>query len=131
MRILRESWLDSPRGTKVMLSDQELVLDYGWGNGYVIILKDHPYWGLHDDELPYINVHNGITFADTVNRFFDCLHPEREKELKDMVQSLPLEYKSGWVLGFDTMYLNDNLKNWSKERVEEETKKLEDLLKKV
>jgi len=89
-------------------------LDFGWGNGYIIISKGHPLYGKDCDEIynlmPELDVHGGLTFSKFAN---ELDWPELNK--KD---------KNGWIIGFDTVHLEDNLENWPYERVIEETERL-------
>lgn len=80
--------------------------DYGWGNGYAIIRQRSYIYGIKDEEL-YVDIHGGITFAGS--------RPE------NFVEAYP---KAHYAIGFDTAHSGDNLKNWSKERVEAEAKEL-------
>jgi hypothetical protein len=78
--------------------------DTGWGNGYVKIPVGHPCYGLDYDTIHNnydINVHGGLTYSD-----YDQ------------------DDKYYWVVGFDTAHYNDNIRIWSKERVEQETQEL-------
>jgi hypothetical protein len=83
----------------------DAFLDAGWGNGYVAIPPTHPAYKMDYDTLLYaIDVHEGLTYFD----FGDGVNAP----------------KDWWVLGFDTKHYGDNLKYWSKEAVEAETKRL-------
>jgi len=100
--------------TFVKRNDWLQFTNHGWGNGYVIIPKGHPYHGKHYDDIP-VNVHGGLTFSENAK---DLDWPELDK--KD---------KEGWVVGFDTAHFGDSLSNWSKIEVAKETKKLAKQLK--
>lgn len=41
----------------------------GWGNGYVLIFKDHPMWGVEYGEIP-VYVHGGITFSRAYDKIW-------------------------------------------------------------
>lgn len=73
--------------------------DRGWGNGYVIVPKEHPAYGCHyDDEiLLNIDVHGGITWSS------DCL-PNSDLAVFITEKPAPNKY---WVLGFDTAHGGD------------------------
>ena len=90
---------------------------HGWGNGYVIIPKGHPYHGKHYDDIP-VDVHGGLTFAEPANALSDWA---------DITE----EDKEGWVVGFDTAHYGDSLSNWNKIAVANETKELAKQLKKL
>jgi len=85
-------------------------IDFGWGNGYVIIPKGHKLYEKHYDEIhdimPHLDVHGGLTYSEYAHN------------------NKLIEENEGWVIGFDTAHFSDTLGNWSKERVEEETIKL-------
>lgn len=76
--------------------------EHGWGNGYVLIPEGHKYYGLDYDEIP-VNVHGGLTFAE---------------HIKDDDRG---NFSDGFWVGFDTAHHNDNMTNWPKSRVLEET----------
>jgi hypothetical protein len=81
-------------------------METGWGNGYVILPKDHPYYGMHYDEIP-VNVHGGLTYS------------EKGSDNPNISQD-----EDVWVVGFDTAHLNDNLHNWDEDAVNKETARL-------
>ena len=84
----------------------------GWGNGYVVIPKGHPAHNINYDEI-FVDVHGGLTFSNNV----DSLNKEDFPELTN-------EMAGCWVVGFDTSHFGDNLENWTKERVIDETNDL-------
>jgi hypothetical protein len=97
---------------------RDLGLDYGWGNGYVVIPEGHKLHGKSYDEiheLCSININGGITFSDSVEDL--------------STWNLPEGSKNGWVVGFDTCHSWDRLENWDKEAVMEEAINLMNQLK--
>lgn len=83
----------------------------GWGNGYVVIPKGHPMYGMDYDriheEYPGIEVHGGLTYSNKGSAQFGNTSPE------------------DWVIGFDTCHYGDDLTNWPNEsRVLDEAKRL-------
>jgi len=83
----------------------------GWGNGYVVIPKSHPFYEKSYDELnDIINVHGGLTYAGHINIYSKKHYPELTK---DDVGS--------WMIGFDTAHWNDTLHSCPKEYVILET----------
>lgn len=88
----------------------------GWGNGYVIIPKGHPFHGKSYDDINLdIEVHGGLTFAEPAKEIdWECI------DKKD---------KDGWVVGFDTAHYDDNPDRWTKEAVQSETDRLVEQLK--
>ena len=90
--------------------DNHIVnIKHGWGNGYVVIPKGHPAYNINYDEI-FVDVHGGLTFSNNV----DSLNKEDFPELTN-------EMTGCWVVGFDTAHFGDNLENWPKERVIDET----------
>ena len=81
------------------------ALSFGWGNGYVAVPPAHPAYKMDYDTLMYsIDVHGCLTYS----KFGDGVNAP----------------KNWWVFGFDTMHWGDNIENWPKERVIEETMNL-------
>jgi hypothetical protein len=126
MIILREiTWLKELRGNLELGPEQKKhLLDFGWGNGYVIIKKDHQLWG-SDYNSVSVNVHGGITFANSVHHFYMMVNGEKEPKLKEQLENLPLKYKGGWMFGFDTVHYGDSLEKWPHRRVRLEAEKLQ------
>jgi len=89
-------------------------MDFGWGNGYIIIPKGHPLYNKTcseiNDLIPTLKVHGGLTSARSVNSI-DC-------------KELPKGSKGGWIIGFHTAHYGDSLTKWSKEAVIKETEEL-------
>lgn len=79
-------------------------MDFGWGNGYVLLPKGHPYYQVHYNKIP-IYVHGGLTYSEQHGEF--------------------------WKIGFDTAHWSDTLARWPKTRVAKETEKLRLLLNKI
>ena len=52
------------------------IIDFGWGNGYVIIPKDHPLNGKNYDEIhdlmPKLDVNGGLTFSKFTSYRCQC-----------------------------------------------------------
>jgi hypothetical protein len=94
---------------------REHGVDFGWGNGYVLIPEDHPLHGKHYDDID-VDVHGGLTWSKLVD------------EQLLTVFRLDKEDLGTWCVGFDTAHLNDNLSTWPKEAVQKETERLKDQL---
>ena len=77
-------------------------IEVGWGNGYVKIPKGHWLFGIHHNDLEYIDVHGGITYSAAEGNY--------------------------WVFGFDTCHLYDNKANCDQKFVELETIRFAKLL---
>lgn len=94
IKIIKNTW-----GQKYSHKD----INYGWGNGYVRIPEGHKYYNKIYDDID-VKVHGGLTFSE---------HFEGSEIFSD-----------GYWVGFDTVHLGDNLRNWSREKVFDETVKL-------
>lgn len=89
----------------------------GYGNGYVVLPPEHPYHGIDYDDIP-VHVHGGLTFGE----YADNLN----------WQELDESDKGGWVIGFDTAHIGDDLEKWpDKQSVLKETAELKDQLEQV
>jgi len=93
-------------------------VSHGWGNGYVLLPKEHPLHGKSYDEIhpliPSLNVHGGLTFSTKASTL--------------TWEKLPKHNKTDWVVGFDTAHFNDDPVVWTKARVLEETRRLKEQL---
>lgn len=87
------------------------TFEHGWGNGYVIIPKGHPLYGVDYDDIhelmPSLYVHGGLTYSNYVTSD-NPIYSEGD----------------GWIVGFDTNHYGDNPNNWKKEDVIKETENL-------
>lgn len=70
----------------------------GWGNGYVNIPQDHPWYGKDYNDIECSNIHGGLTYSQKEGEF--------------------------WVIGFDTCHYGDTPENWPKHKVYKEAVKL-------
>lgn len=88
-----------------------IMNDFGWGNGYVLLHQEHPWHGLHYDDIP-VDIHGGLTFSTLVD--------------KEMISrwGLQPEDEGMWMIGFDTCHLGDTLSKWTKEKVQKEAERL-------
>lgn len=97
---------------KTQIEDNAYRIQRGWGNGYVIIPKSHPFYEKSYDELnDIIDVHGGLTYSSYVNI--------RSKKI--YVPELTNEDLGCWMIGFDTAHWNDTLHSCPKEYVILET----------
>ena len=87
-------------------------LDYGWGNGYVIIPKDHPAFGKSYDDLYDIDVHGGLTYSQELTK-------ERCKAFGIDESNI-----GSWVVGFDTFHYGDDIETCSEQFVKSEVDNL-------
>ena len=96
-------------------------MEHGWGNGYVLLPKNHKYHGVHYDEIE-VNVHGGLTYAVKVT---EELLNNKKYPLSKVLNKKDIDK---WIIGFDTCHGEDNQSNWSKEAVEQETENLKNQL---
>lgn len=115
-------------GLYVMMIEHHLrkwlsAADVGWGNGYILIPKNHPFYKIHYDDI-HINIHGGLTFSDEFNseNFLKWINN------RELVGDVTLEnfdkFEGYWIIGFDCAHFGDNSFNCSKEYVIEETNDL-------
>lgn len=100
-------------------NNRDSIIDRGWGNGYVLIPKHHPYWGKHYEDIP-VTVHGGLTFG---------AHITNEK--LDWFDELTKEDIGYYMVGFDTAHYGDDTYTCPKEYVIKETQSLHDQLKEL
>lgn len=91
-----------------------IAFDVGWGNGYVVIPKEHPLWGVGYDDID-VDVHGGLTYSEMAD---NCM---------GWKEVLPSD-KGCWVVGFDTAHLGDNPINCNRDYVLKETIRLREQL---
>jgi len=98
--------------------NRESFMDFGWGNGYVVIPKGHKLHGKSYSEihelLPNLEVNGGLTFSSSVD------------DLK--WEEFPIGTEGDWIVGFDTAHAWDTLDRWSKDAVLRETNNLKNQL---
>lgn len=106
--VLENTWL--PRRTN---------LDFGWGNGYVLLPANHPMHGKdHYAISELVNVHFGLTYSELV-----------DEELLTHFAGLDSADLGKWMVGFDTVHHGDTLAKWPREAVQIETDRLEEQLR--
>jgi hypothetical protein len=100
------------KGFIIKNKQHPLIGEGGFANGYVVLPKDHPLWGLHytAEEIEALNVHGGITFSEKVDE--DMINDP--KFGVDLVN----EDLGSWVIGFDTRHFGDTLEKWPRKKVE-------------
>lgn len=67
----------------------------GWGNGYVAIPEEHPYYGKHYTDVDNIDINGGLTYSSPY-----------------MAGRDPLEADGMWIFGFDTLHPFDTRQRW-------------------
>jgi hypothetical protein len=83
----------------------------GWGNGYVAIPKEHPYFGVNYNDIDDIDINGGLTYSDS------------------SIIGQPSETKGMWIVGFDTLHSWDNSTMWPNEQsVMKEAERLKEQL---
>lgn len=91
--------------------------DNGYANGYVAVPPAHPWHGKGHEDVD-VRVHGGLTHAGLVGW----------GRLTDGAEYLwgATGVPSGWwVFGFDTNHCDDTMATWTRDRVIEETLKLQ------
>ena len=95
-------------------------MDFGWGNGYVVIPEGHNLYGMHFNDIHdkfEIEVNGGLTFSDYAKNI-------KNWEIKGLMEN-------DWIIGFDTAHSWDTLTMWPKSAVEHEAKKLSEQISKL
>jgi len=93
-----------------------LSLDFGWGNGYVLVPEGHPYHGVSYEDIHSVSVHGGLTYSGRITH----------ETITNQGLPYKLEHIGMWAFGFDTAHCYDTLEKWPKEAVMEETMRLKD-----
>ena len=115
--------------SKFHVDPKSYSIDFGWGNGYVLIPKGHKLYGVHYDSID-IYAHGGLTYSNNydgwienyLNKGYDY---ELGNNLRKRIDEEGYDFlKDYWVIGFDTGHHGDSLKNCTKEYVFNEAKKL-------
>ena len=94
----------------------------GWGNGYIVIPKNHPFYKMHYNEIHEkydIDVHGGFTFAGEAKEM-------SWPEVKDHMKKNDL-----WILGFDTNHAWDTEEKWPKREILKHTREIANKLNKI
>lgn len=120
---------------------------HGWGNGYVAVPKEHPFYGKKYDEYVKVKSIDNIKNNEAYIPIFLNLMEKDKIENKLIRLDVLIDVHGGitlskpytecnwlswdekpeddpnnwWVFGFDTTHVDDNLDNWPKSRVEGET----------
>ena len=96
-------------------------MGHGWGNGYVVLGKNHPLYGVHYNKINYYP-HGGLTFSEEYKKN-DRWCAELLEENIYMAKGQKLE-DGDWLLGFDTNHLGDNIGNCPREYVLDQATKM-------
>jgi len=99
-------------------------LEFGWGNGYILIPNDHPFYGINCNEIyniSDISIHGGLTFSSEFDSD-NFLKWVNAREIDgDITLDNYIKFNNYWIIGFDTNHYNDNSSNCTKEYVLSET----------
>jgi len=88
------------------ISKDHIINRKGWGNGYVIIPKDHIFFEKNTHYInQYVSVHGGLTYDGY------------DTDWVDFKIDSGYEPEGNWVVGFDTNHVWDNEKDHDKEYV--------------
>ena len=97
-----------------------VLVEYGWGIGYVLLPYNHPFWGKDYDDIS-IDVHGGLTFGGK----FDFERFEKWLGNRQFFGDVNLKnykrFDNYWMIGFDTAHYGDNPSDQSKDFVLKET----------
>ena len=88
--------------------------DMGWGNGYVIMSKEHPWHGVSYDNLnDIVYAHGGLTYSETLTK----------EHTQSWLDLSPADIGKH-MIGFDTSHFMDTFEKWPKSEVILETQAL-------
>ena len=97
---------------------RDSFMDFGWGNGYVVIPKGHKLHGMNyndiHDAIPSLSVNGGLTFSASADSL--------------AWDEIPEGSEGCWVVGFDTAHSWDTLEMWGVNQVKLEAENLMDQL---
>lgn len=100
-------------------------LDFGWGQGYVLVPKDHPFYEKHYDDID-VYVHGGLTFSDKLDANNFLRWVDGQEIDGDITRDNFQNFDGYWIIGFDTNHFGDNLMMCSKNYVLREAESLLD-----
>jgi hypothetical protein len=94
------------------------VFHTGWGNGYVMLPPEHPWYGLHYDSI-YVEAPGGLTYSDICGeKKLEDWFGDNEFEVCDELNSvMNYDFSNYWIIGFDTGHAGMNLQNFGKVQV--------------
>ena len=91
------------------MSDMFVWWKGGWGNGYITITKEHPFFGK--------------SYSDIMDENDNCFSQELTYSKYADNEENEIDHDQ-WVIGFDTNNCFNNLEDYPKERVIEDTVRL-------
>jgi len=103
------------------IQNYPLIMEFGWGNGYILLPTNHPLYEVSYDDMNTISVHGGLTYG----RFFDSdsfLNWTEGLEIDgDVTKENYKKFNNYWIVGFDTSHYGDNKENCTKKYVTMQT----------
>lgn len=101
---------------KIMKQFSPVYNEKGWGNGYVLLPKLHPFYNRDCNTLP-ITIHGGLTFGSifTPDRFIEIY--EGIELGGDVNRENYTKFDGYYMIGFDTAHAFDDLISAPKEYV--------------
>jgi hypothetical protein len=99
---------------------RSMGFDFGWGMGYVLLPSNHPFYGVHYDNLA-IDAHGGLTFSEIFESKNFLEWVEGREFFGDVTRENFERFDNYWIIGFDTNHYGDDLMSCSKEFVINET----------
>ena len=101
----------------------EVIFDFGWGMGYILLPPRHPLYGKPYDEID-IRIHGGLTYGGkfTNNNFLEWI--KGRKIFGDVTRDNYENFNNYWIIGFDTSHYGDTLDSCSLSYVMYETTNL-------
>lgn len=82
--------------------------DFGWGNGYVLLPYNHPFYNVHYDDIN-VNIHGGLTYSsqfepDNFLKWTNNLKIDGDVTLDNF-----RKFENYWMIGFDTGHSGDSM----------------------
>lgn len=82
--------------------------DFGWGNGYVLLPHNHPFYNVHYDDIN-VNIHGGLTYSsqfepDNFLKWINNLKIDGDVTLDNF-----RKFENYWMIGFDTGHAGDSI----------------------
>lgn len=114
-----ESWMTKKDYPEIFKG----MFEFGWGNGYILLPHNHPFYGIDYNSLS-IDIHGGLTFGDYFSNslFLDWIE---DKEIFGDVNRDNFEmFDKYWMIGFDTSHFGDCKESCSKDFVINEVNNL-------
>jgi len=91
---------------KIPITWLDSIIPHGWGNGYIGVPKDHPWWGMDYNDVP-CEVHGGLTYG--------------KKEHPSALKGVPTDL---WWFGFDCAHYQDTPQTCPESYVDAQIKSL-------